>query len=152
MTRLPATALDDYAQRIMAHLEFHTRYVAPPGSYQFVLPDGRFLSVNDAVVGRRRVLYFLGYDLLKPNLARRVTAVLTRPRRLSVEGPWFLGNTDRERAKAMRLIRHAVEMAYGGRDTDRVPSAILVDPMQAPVELRELPGEHRAVGLPGEEE
>lgn len=154
MFRLSDTALDEYARQIMAHLEFHSAYIAPPATFQFVLPDGRYLSVNDAVAGRRRSLYFFGYDRLKPNLARRVSAVLPRARRSTVEGAWSFGETDREQRKALRTIRHAVEIAYGGRgtgDTDREPTAILIDPRESPARLDELPGAHRTIEQEGGE-
>ncbi|MGN6274019.1 MAG: hypothetical protein ACTHMQ_13130 [Protaetiibacter sp.] len=141
MTQLSDAELDQYAHQVMAHLEFHTGYLEPPISIQFELPEGHFLSVNDMVVGGRRVLYFLGYDLLPPNLARRVTAVVPRARRLPIDGQWAFGGTDRERRKTFRTVRHAVQIAYS-RDTYRVPTAILIDPRQQPVRVEGAPGDH----------
>ncbi len=144
MNKLSDAELDELARGVMTHLEFHTAYLAPPSSIQFELPEGHFLSVNDMIVGRRRVLYFLGYDLLAPNLARRVTAVIPRSRRSLIDGPWAFGDTDRERRKTFRTVRHAVQIAYS-RDTYRVPTAVLIDPRQQPARIEQLPGDHRAL-------
>lgn len=134
--------LDEYAALIAAQLEYHTAYLAPPSTFQFALPDGRYLSVNDAVVGSRRALYFFGYDRIPPNLSRRVTAVLSRARRAGIEGGWSFGASERERRKVLRTLRFAIEIAYGSRytgDTDRVPTAIQIDPRAPLVRIADRP-------------
>lgn len=146
--KLPASVLDQITSGVMAHLEFHSGYIAAPSGYQFQLPEGRLLTLNDYPLKRTRALYFYGYAPIRTY--RKVSAVLARPRGTDLDGPWFAGWTDRKLRRAFKVVRYAVGFSYGGAlgggDVDRVPAMILLDPTTPPERLSELPTGHRLIG------
>lgn len=153
MTASPALApgaLDELARGVMAHLAFHSRYIAPPSGFQFQLPEGRLLTLNDYRLKRTRALYFYGYAPIRTY--RKVSAVLAMPRGADLEGAWFEGWSERKLRRAGKVVRYAVGFAYGGAlgggDVDRVADMILLDPLAQPERLSALPGGHRLIGEP----
>ncbi|PZQ90814.1 MAG: hypothetical protein DI534_06410 [Leifsonia xyli] len=139
---------DALTARVMLQLEFHSAYLAAPAGYQFLLPEGRLLTLNDYPLKRTRALYFYGYAPL--NSYRKVSAVLARPRGFGVEGAWFTGWPERKLRRAAKVVRYAIGFSYGGAfgggDLDRMADMVLIDPMAPPERLTVLPGGHRLIG------
>lgn len=146
--KLAAGVLDEITRGVMAHLEFHSGYIAAPSGYQFQLPDDRLLTLNDYRLKNTRVLYFYGYAPIRTY--RKVSAVLARPRGVDLDGPWFTGWPERKLRRAIKTVRYAVGFSYGGSfgggDVDRVPDMILLDPRSPLQRVDELPGGHHLIG------
>lgn len=147
---LPAGTLDRIAHGVITHLGFHSSYIGPPSGFQFELPEGRFLTLNDYRLKRTRALYFYGYAPIRT--FRKVSAVLAMPRGADLDGAWFAGWSERKLRRAAKTVRYAVGFSLGGSlgggDVDRVDNMILLDPLSRPERLSTLPGGHRLRGEP----
>jgi hypothetical protein len=130
MAKLPEATIAELADRVVGHLAAQSAVNGTPAGYQFTLPDGRFLTLNDYLIKRNRVLYFYGYAPIAAY--RRVSAMVYAPRRVDPESPWFAGWDDKQLRKATKRIRYAIGFAYGGPDRTRVPDMILLDPYADP--------------------
>ena len=127
MAKLGRAVRDDLAGRVMALIRFHSSYLPLSYGLQYLLPDGRYLTVTDSQVGKHRVLWFNsvtrgGY----PN--RSLSTLIERPKRLREVVPWFEGATDRELRRALSSIAFAIDFAWGNGDDIRESGMPLIDP------------------------
>lgn len=131
MAKLDSPTLDALTERVMWQLAFHSETIAPPSGYQFVLPDGRYLSLNDYLIkGRRSILFSSMTSVARPT--RQVSSVLAMPRKVPQEGAWFAGYTERQLRSAAKTVRYAIDFAYRNNDNGRVDSMLLIDPAAQP--------------------
>ena len=111
----------------MALIAFHSAYLPVGYGLQFSLPDGRYLTMADAAVGKHRALWF--NSVTRGSYPRRtLSALYERPKRLREVGPWFEGARPRELRLARSLISSAIEMAWGNGDDIRDADVPLIDP------------------------
>ncbi|WP_167051556.1 hypothetical protein [Salinibacterium sp. ZJ77] len=131
MAKLDRNVTSDLVERIMAHISYQSAIAEPTANYQYLLPDGSYLTLQDVSLNDQRALVFVSIvPVSRPN--RTVSFVLTRPRTLSQAGPWFSGWTDRQLRSARKGLAYAVRFAYANNDDDRLKGAFLIDPYAAP--------------------
>lgn len=131
MAELDKAVTSDLVERVMAHISYQSAITDPPANYQYLLPGGRYLTLQDVSLNAQRALVFVSIvPVSRPN--RTVSFVLPRPRTLSQAGPWFSGWTDRQLRSARKGLAYAVRFAHANNDDDRLQGAILIDPYAAP--------------------
>ncbi len=140
MAKLPSQTLTSLADGVVRHLAFHTEYLEPPRAYQFSLPDNRYLLLHDFLEKDKRFLLclaprpisrILGAD--PPGLYIHV--IISRPRKLSQEGPWNVGLSNRQARRFHSYVRHAIDQSWRNRHERRDASLVVLDPLAAPVAL-----------------
>lgn len=149
MAELDKAVAADLAHRIMAHISYHSTYIDAPGTFQFALPDGRYLLMSDYLIKPRRILMFASTTPVKRPV-RDITASIGRPRKLPQTGPWFVGYTPRQLKRAHKLVQWAASFSYRNVDDRREPSAMLIDPMREP-ERMQIPDEWIRRDIDGKE-
>ena len=127
ITRIDASAREIIAAQILEQVRFHSAYRRPPAGYQFLLPNGAYLTAYDQVVGRRRRLGF--WSARGPAKRFLVVAARAWPRGVPDTGAWFSWPlSDRKVARLLGEIGHAVDVAYENRDDVRRDRTIVIDP------------------------
>ncbi len=146
MAELDKVVAADLAHRIMAHVSFHSMYIAPPALYQYVIPDGRYLDLEDqAGVSRRLLLIYSKVGVT--GWYRQWSALLT-PRGLPVVSPWFVGYSDKQLKRDHAELTRMILFCYRQNNDVVRPDTIVIDPLQAPTRL-EIPGDWPLPGLNG---
>jgi len=127
VARLLRGQREEIAVQLMEHLRRLTAD-GVPRVYQARLPEQRFLTVSDVVAKGRRMLLVQAPAMYSS--FRRVSLVISRPRRIPATQPWFTGLTPQEHRAAVSQLAYAVESA--NYDFEPVPGATTFDPT-APV-------------------
>lgn len=122
--RLDPAAARIMAVNIMGHLRAQNAR-QPPQTYQFRMPNGAFLTIDDRYLGDQRRLFASGKV---PAGYRNIYGVIGRPRAVAQEAPWFSwpveGSTER------KMARWCVR-AFNRQDDSERAGAIVLDPAVA---------------------
>ncbi len=149
---MPATTLTDerkreLAEKVLRYVAFHSRYAGCPHLYQFSLPDGCWLTVEDRIgwvlFGRkRRALTFWS---VTGNSVRMPVAGHTRSPNIPHDTPWFGDTPDAiEYEKAIKAAITGIEYSHRNRHLN---SFIRDNAMQ--VDLDAEPTEQEPVAFSG---
>ncbi len=146
MAELDKAVAADLAHRIMAHVSFHSTYIAPPALYQYVIPDGRYLDLEDQAGESRRLLRI--YSKVGVTGWYKQRSGLLTPRGLPVDSPWFVGYTDKQLKRDHGALAETIRFCYRQNNDVVRPDTIVIDPMQTPTRL-EIPADWPLPGLNG---
>ena len=133
-TNIKSAAGTGLATQILDHVRFHSAYRELPAGYQFLLPNGAFVTVYDQIIGTSRRIMFMSAR----GPGRRFMPVAARawPKNVPSAGPWFSWPlSDRKQRRLHAEVAHAVAVAYSNRDSQRQPGTIVIDPTTPPTRI-----------------
>lgn len=133
--KLPRSEADRIARQILEHLRFHTRRL-PEATYQFVLPNGSFVTVRDFVPagGTDRSLWLMKHRATSTATGTRLVMYsFSGPGSLQVTDGWFTGQMPpRQERWVIGRLSAAVWYSYAIRDRDRDAGSIVIRPQDDP--------------------
>ncbi|WP_168626565.1 MULTISPECIES: hypothetical protein [unclassified Cryobacterium] len=131
--KLPRPEADRIARQILEHLRFHTRRL-PEATYQFVLPNGSFVTVKDFAAGGGRSLWLMKHRATSTATGTRlVMSSFSGPGTVQVADGWFTGPmTPRQERWVVGRLSAAVWYSYAIRDRDRDAGSIVIRPQDDP--------------------
>ena len=122
------------ATQILGHVRFHSAYRKLPAGYQFLLPNGAFVTVYDQFIGVRRRIMFM--SARGPGKRFMPVAARAWPRNVPSMGPWFSWPLSvRKQRRLHSEVAHAVAVAYSNRDSERQQGTIVIDPTTLPARI-----------------
>lgn len=133
MATLDKQTMTRYVDGIYDHLVFHSSYLPAPQGYQFRIAGNCVVVIHDLVLRNRRSLVF--YSVERISRGRVISQMLGRPRRASMEGPWFAGDSQRAERRTRKALQRAVERAYGLKDDVPASGIPVLDALSAPTTM-----------------
>lgn len=131
--KLSRSEADRIAGQILQHLRFHTRRL-PEATYQFVLPNGSFVTVRDFAAGDGRSLWIMKHRATSTATGTRLVMYsFSGPGSLKITDGWFAGPmTPRQERWVVGRLSAAVWYSYAIRDRDRDAGSIVIRPQDDP--------------------